>query len=144
MNNGAKADKLVSMQEAIAAYISDDCSVAIEGFTAFICFAAGHEIIRQQHRNLTLIRMTPDLIYDQMIAAGAASKLVFSYLGNPGVGSLYCIRRAMEKAIPRPLELEEYSHYGLVGRYAAGASRLPFFPLRSYIGSDMLEVNPLI
>jgi glutaconate CoA-transferase subunit A len=88
--------------------------------------------------------MTPDLIYDQMIAAGTASKLIFSYMGNPGVGSLYCIRRAVEKAIPYPLELEEYSHYGLVGRYAAGAARLPFFALRSYIGSDMLAANPLI
>ena len=144
MNNAAKANKLVSMQEAIATYVSDNSSVAIEGFTGFICFAAGHEIIRQQRRSLTLIRMTPDLIYDQMIAAGTASKLIFSYLGNPGVGSLYCIRRAVEKAIPRPLELEEYSHYGLVGRFAAGASRLPFFALRSYIGSDMLEANPLI
>jgi glutaconate CoA-transferase subunit A len=144
MNNRAKTDKLVSMQEAIAAHVGDDCSVAIEGFTGFICFAAGHEIIRQRRRNLTLIRMTPDLIYDQMIAAGVARKLVFSYMGNPGVGSLYCIRRAVEKAIPGPLELEEYSHYGLVGRYAAGASRLPFFALRSYLGSDMLAANPLI
>jgi glutaconate CoA-transferase, subunit A len=144
MNKAAKANKLVSMQEAIATYVADNYSVTIEGFTAFICFAAGHEIIRQRRRNLTLIRMTPDLIYDQMIAAGVASKLVFSYMGNPGVGSLYCIRRAVEKAIPRSLELEEYSHYGLVGRYAAGASRLPFFPLRSYVGSDMLVANPLI
>ena len=144
MNNGAKADKLVSMKEAIATYVGDNCSVAIEGFTAFICFAAGHEIIRQRRRNLTLIRMTPDLIYDQMIAAGVGRKLVFSYMGNPGVGSLYCIRRAVERAIPHPLELEEYSHYGLVGRYAAGASRSPFFPLRSYVGSDMLAANPLI
>jgi glutaconate CoA-transferase, subunit A len=136
--------KLISMREAIATYVSDGCSVAMEGFTGFICFAAGHEIIRQRRRDLTLIRMTPDLIYDQMIAAGTAKKLIFSYTGNPGVGSLYCIRRAVEKAIPLPLELEEYSHYGLVGRYAAGASHLPFFPLRSYIGSDMLEVNPLI
>jgi glutaconate CoA-transferase, subunit A len=139
-----KGGKLVSMREAIATYVSDGCSVAMEGFTGFICFAAGHEIIRQRHHDLTLIRMTPDLIYDQMIAAGTAKKLIFSYTGNPGVGSLYCIRRAVEKAIPLPLELEEYSHYGLVGRYAAGASHLPFFPLRSYIGSDMLEVNPLI
>jgi glutaconate CoA-transferase subunit A len=140
----AKTGKLVSMQEAIATYVTDGCSVAMEGFTGFICFAAGHEIIRQRRRDLTLIRMTPDLIYDQMIAAGTAKKLVFSYTGNPGVGSLYCIRRAVEKDIPLPLELEEYSHYGLVGRYAAGASRLPFFPLRSYIGSDMLKANPLI
>jgi len=140
----AQADKLVSMREAIATYVRDGCSLAMEGFTGFICFAAGHEIIRQRRRDLTLIRMTPDLIYDQMIAAGTAKKLIFSYTGNPGVGSLYCIRRAVEKDIPLPLELEEYSHYGLVGRYAAGAARLPFFPLRSYIGSDMLEANPLI
>ena len=140
----AQADKLASMQDAIGTYVSDGDSVAMEGFTGFICFAAGHEIIRQRRRDLTLIRMTPDLIYDQMIAAGTAKKLIFSYIGNPGVGSLYCIRRAVEKGIPLPLELEEYSHYGLVGRYAAGAARLPFFPLRSYMGSDMLEVNPLI
>jgi glutaconate CoA-transferase, subunit A len=144
VKNAAEIGKLVSMREAIATYVSDGCSVAMEGFTGFICFAAGHEIIRQRHHDLTLIRMTPDLIYDQMIAAGTAKKLIFSYTGNPGVGSLYCIRRAVEKAIPLPLELEEYSHYGLVGRYAAGASHLPFFPLRSYIGSDMLKVNPLI
>lgn len=144
MNKPAKTNKLVSMQEAIAAYVDDNCSVAIEGFTGSICFAAGHEIIRRRRRNLSLIRMTPDLIYDQMIAAGVAKKLIFSYMGNPGVGSLYCIRRAVEKAIPCPLELEEYSHYGLVGRYAAGASRSPFFALRSYIGSDMLPANPLI
>ena len=144
MNKTAKADKLVAMKEAIATYVSDDCSVTIEGFTGSICFAAGHEIIRQQRRGLTLTRMTPDLIYDQMIAAGSARKLIFSYMGNPGVGSLYCIRRAVEQAIPCPLELEEYSHYGLVGRYAAGASRVPFFPLRSYVGSDMLDANPLI
>jgi glutaconate CoA-transferase, subunit A len=135
-------DKRVSMQEAIAAHVHDGMSVAIEGFTAFIGFAAGHEIIRQQRKNLTLIRMTPDLIYDQMIAAGVASKLVFSYLGNPGVGSLHCIRRAVEKSIPSPLEIEEYSHYGMVGRYMAGAMRMPFFPLRSYAGTDMPAANP--
>jgi len=144
MNDTAKTDKLVSMRQAIAAHVSDGSSVAIEGFTGFICFAAGHEIIRQRRRDLTLIRMTPDLIYDQMIAAGAAKKLIFSYMGNPGVGSLYCIRRAVEKGVPQPLDLEEYSHYGMVGRYAAGASRMPFFPLRSYFGTDMIEVNPLI
>ncbi len=134
-------DKRLSMQEAIAEYIHDGVCVAIEGFTAFICFAAGHEIIRQRRRDLTLIRMTPDLIYDQMIAAGVASKLVFSYLGNPGVGSLHCVRRAVEKGIPIPLEIEEYSHYGMVGRYTAGAMRLPFFPLRSYTGSDIPGIN---
>ncbi len=144
MNAFVKVSKLLSMQAAVATYIHDGMSVALEGFTSFICFAAGHEIIRQRRRDLTLMRMTPDLIYDQMIAAGVASKLIFSYLGNPGVGSLYCIRRAVEKGIPQPLELEEYSHYGMVARYAAGAARLPFFPLRSYVGSDLLEANPKI
>ncbi|MCX6047230.1 MAG: CoA transferase subunit A [Chloroflexi bacterium] len=139
-----KVSKLLSMQAAVAAYVQDGMSIALEGFTSFICFAAGHEIIRQRRRNLTLMRMTPDLLYDQMIAAGVASKLIFSYLGNPGVGSLYCIRRAVEKGIPRPLELEEYSHYGMVARYAAGAARLPFYPLRSYLGSDLPHVNPQI
>ena len=137
-------DKRRSLKEAIAEYVQDDLSVAIEGFTAFICFAAGHEIIRQQRRNLTLIRMTPDVIYDQMVAAGVARKVVFSYLGNPGVGPLHCLRRAIEKGIPVPLEIEEYSHYGMVGRYLAGASHLPFFPLRSYIGSEMPRVNEQI
>ena len=137
-------NKLLSMHDAIAAHVHDGDSVAIEGFTAFICFAAGHEIIRQGRRELTLIRMTPDLLYDQMIAAGVARGLVFAYLGNPGVGSLHCIRRAVEKGIPRPLELEEYSHFGLVARYLAGASNLPFYPLRSYAGSDLPSVNPRI
>lgn len=137
-------DKRLSLAEAVARYVSDGCSLAIEGFTAFICFAAGHEIIRQRKRDLTLIRMTPDLIYDQMVATGAARKLVFSYLGNPGVGSLHCIRRAVEQGIPQGLELEEYSHYGMVGRYLAGASRLPFYPLRSYTGSDLPAANPRI
>jgi glutaconate CoA-transferase subunit A len=138
------ADKLTSMRDAIAAYVHDGSTVTIEGFTACICFAAAHEIIRQGRRDLTLCRMTPDLIYDQMIAAGCARKLVFSYLGNPGVGSLHCIRRAVEKSVPVPLELEEYSHFGMVGRYLAGAFRLPFFPLRSYVGSDLPKVNPRI
>ncbi len=135
------ADKRLSLREAIAEYVHDGMSVAIEGFTAFICFAAGHEIIRQRRRDLTLLRMTPDLIYDQMVAAGTARKLVFSYLGNPGVGPLHCLRRAIENGIPAPLELEEYSHYGMVGRYMAGATHLPFFPLQSYLGSDMPKVN---
>jgi glutaconate CoA-transferase subunit A len=108
------------------------------------CFAAAHEIIRQGRHDLTLCRLTPDLIYDQMIAAGCARKLVFSYLGNPGVGSLHAVRRAVEKGIPAPLELEEYSHFGMVGRYLAGAYRMPFFPLRSYAGSDLPKVNSRI
>ncbi|MCZ2114344.1 MAG: CoA transferase subunit A [Anaerolineae bacterium] len=136
--------KLITMREAVERYVEDGSTLAIEGFTAFICFAAAHEIIRQRKRDLVLCRLTPDLIYDQMIAAGVAAKLVFSYLGNPGVGSLHCIRRAVEKAIPRPLEIEEYSHFGMVGRYTAGAADLPFFPLRSYLGSDMPAANDRI
>ena len=136
--------KVTTLREAIAEHVHDGDSIAIEGFTAFICFAAAHEIIRQGRRDLTLCRMTPDLIYDQMIAAGCARKMVFSYLGNPGVGSLHCVRRAVEKAIPRPLEVEEYSHFGMVARYMAGAARLPFFPLRSYLGADQPRVNPQI
>lgn len=136
--------QIMSMRQAVARYVHDGDTIAIEGFTAFICFAAAHEIIRQGRRDLTLCRMTPDLVYDQMIAAGCASKLVFSYLGNPGVGSLHCVRRAVEKGIPRPLEIEEYSHFGMVGRYLAGAAHLPFFPLRSYLGSDLAKANPRI
>jgi glutaconate CoA-transferase subunit A len=136
--------KLISLKEAVARYVPDRAAVAIEGFTAFICFSAAHEIIRQRKKDLVLCRMTPDLIYDQMVAAGCASKLVFSYLGNPGVGSLHCIRRAVEKSIPNPLEIEEYSHFGMVGRYTAGAAKLPFFPLRSYYGTDLVEANSMI
>lgn len=138
------SNKLMTMREAAGRFVEDGCTLAIEGFTAFICFAAAHEIIRQRKRDLVLCRLTPDLIYDQMIAAGVASKLVFSYLGNPGVGSLHCIRRAIEQGVPRPLAIEEYSHFGMVGRYMAGAADLPFFPLRSYIGSDMPAANDLI
>ncbi len=136
--------KLCTMHDAVARYVADGATVAIEGFTAFICFAAAHEIIRQRKRDLVLCRLTPDLIYDQMIAAGVARKLIFSYLGNPGVGSLHCIRRAVEQGVPRSLEIEEYSHFGMVGRYMAGAANLPFFPLRSYIGSDMPTANDRI
>src|SRR5213075_1130587 len=114
--------RICGLAEAVAELVHDGDTVALEGFTAFICFAAGHEIIRQRRRDLTLIRMTPDLLYDQMIAAGVASRLVFSYLGNPGVGPLACIRRAVEQDVPAPLAIEEYSHYGMVGRYIAGAS----------------------
>lgn len=136
--------KLMSMREAVSRYVPDGAVVAIEGFTAFICFSAAHEIIRQHKQHLTLCRLTPDLIYDQMIAAGVADKLVFSYMGNPGVGNLHCIRRAVEKGVPQPLEIEEYSHFGMVGRYLAGASKLPFFPLKSYAGTDLPTANPRI
>jgi glutaconate CoA-transferase subunit A len=136
--------KVTSMRDAVAAIIHDGDVVAIEGFTHLICFAAGHEIIRQHRRDLTLARLTPDLIYDQMVAAGTARKLVFSWLGNPGVGGLHAIRRRVEDEDPAPLELEEYSHFGMVGRYTAGASNLPFFPLRSYFETDLPKANPLI
>ncbi|HEX8218038.1 MAG TPA: CoA-transferase [Chloroflexia bacterium] len=138
------SDKRVSMREAISTYVRSGQTLALEGFTASIPFSAAHEIIRQGHTGLTLARMTPDLVYDQMVAAGLARKLVFSYLGNPGVGPLHAIRRSIEQGKPAPLELEEYSHYGMVGRYMAGAYRLPFFPLRSYTGTDLPAVNPLI
>jgi glutaconate CoA-transferase subunit A len=131
------------MRDAIAEFVRDGDTVAIEGFTHLISFAAGHEIIRQRRRDLTLARMTPDLVYDQLVAAGCASKLVFSWLGNPGVGSLHAIRRATE-ATPPELVLEEYSHFGMVCRYTAGAMNLPFFPLRSYTDTDLPKANPLI
>jgi len=133
--------KVGSLRDAVAAHVRDGDTVAIEGFTHLISFAAAHEIIRQGRRGLTLARLTPDLVYDQMVAAGCASRLVFSWLGNPGVGSLHSIRRAIEAGT---LEIEEYSHHGMVARYAAGASRLPFFPLRSYDGSDLAAANPRI
>lgn len=132
------------MHEAIGRFVRDGDTLVIEGFTHLICFAAAHEIIRQQRRDLTLARLTPDLIYDQLIAAGCAKKLIFSWAGNPGVGSLHGMRRAVEKAQPQPLELEEYSHFGLVARLCAGAAKLPFWPLRDYRGSDLPAVNPLI
>ena len=128
------------MRDAVAAHVRDGDTVVIEGFTHLICFAAGHEIIRQGRRNLTLCRLTPDLIYDQMIAAGCARKLVFSWAGNPGAGSLHAFRRAAEGK-DAPLELEEYSHFGMVARLSAGAARLPFWPLRNYMGTDLPEVN---
>ncbi len=132
------------MHDAIRALVHDGDTVAIEGFTQLICFAAAHEIMRQRKQDLTLCRLTPDMVYDQMIAAGVCKKLVFSYAGNPGVGSLQAFRRAIEKNEPRPLELEEYSHFGMVGRYIAGAARLPFYPVNSYVGSDLPKANPRI
>jgi len=135
--------KVASMRDAIAELVRDGDTVAIEGFTHLISFAAGHEIIRQRKRDLVLARMTPDVIYDQMIAAGTARKLVFSWLGNPGVGGLHAIRRVTEGS-EASLELEEYSHFGMVARYTAGAANLPFFPLRSYFETDLPVANPLI
>jgi glutaconate CoA-transferase, subunit A len=136
--------KVTTMREAVAAHVHDGDTVVIEGFTHLICFAAGHEIIRQRRRDLVLCRLTPDLIYDQMIAAGCARKLVFSWAGNPGAGSLHAFRRAVEGKGTAPLELEEYSHFGMVGRLCAGAARLPFWPMRNYMGTDLPAVNPRI
>lgn len=135
--------KVVSMKDAIAAHVRDGDTVVIEGFTHLICFAAGHEIIRQRRKDLTLCRLTPDLIYDQLIAAGCARKLVFSWAGNPGAGSLHAFRRAVEKGTP-PLEIEEYSHFGMVARMSAGAASLPFWVMRNYMGTDLPVANPRI
>lgn len=137
------SNKVASMKEAVASFVKDGDTVVIEGFTHLICFAAGHEIIRQGRKDLTLCRLTPDLIYDQMIAAGCARKLVFSWAGNPGVGSLHAFRRAVEARPPR-LDIEEYSHFGMVARLSAGAANLPFWPLRNYEGTDIPRVNPKI
>src|SRR4029079_5278019 len=121
--------EIVSLAEAVERAIHDGDAVAMEGFTHLIPFAAGHEVIRQRRRNLTLVRMTPDLIYDQLIGAGCAAKLVFSWGGNPGVGSLHRLRDAIEKGWPQPLALEEYSHAALAKAYDPGAARLPFLAL---------------
>jgi glutaconate CoA-transferase subunit A len=134
--------KLRDLSAAIRELVHDGDTVVMEGFTHLIPFAAGHEVIRQRRRDLTLVRLTPDLIYDQMIAAGCCRKVIFSWAGNPGAGSLYAFRRAVEKGIPHPVEIEEYSHFGLAMRLFAGASGLPFMPLRSYGGSDLPRVNP--
>ncbi len=137
-------DKIVGLREAVAESINDGDSVALEGFTHLIPFAAAHEIIRQERKDLTLIRMTPDLIYDQMIGMGCADKLIFSWGGNPGVGSLHRFRDAVENGWPQPLVLEEHSHAGMASRYVAGASNLPFAVLRGYVGTDLPKVTDTI
>ena len=130
--------EIVTLAEAIAAAVHDGDTVAMEGFTHLIPHAAGREVIRQGRRGLTLVRMTPDVIYDQLIGAGCARKLVFSWAGNPGVGSLHRFRDAVERSWPGPLELEEHSHAGMANRYVAGASGLPFAVLRGYNGTGLL------
>ncbi|GCE16803.1 CoA transferase subunit A [Dictyobacter kobayashii] len=134
----------LSLQAAIAEYVQDGSTIALEGFTHLIPFAAGHEIIRQQKRDLCLIRMTPDLIYDQMIGMGCVRKLIFSWGGNPGVGTLHRLRDAVEHDWPQSLELEEHSHAALANAYAAGAAGLPCAIFRGYQGSDLVKVNPNI
>ncbi|RNL87589.1 CoA transferase subunit A [Halostreptopolyspora alba] len=136
--------KLATMRDAIAEHVNDGDTVALEGFTHLIPVAAGHELIRQRRQRLTIVRMTPDIVFDQLVAAGVATKMIFSFTGNSSVGSLHAIRRAIEHGDPRPLEIEEYSHYGLLGRYIAGASHLPFYPVRSYAGGDLPARNPNI
>jgi glutaconate CoA-transferase, subunit A len=129
--------EISSLSDALAGLVSDGDSVAMEGFTHLIPFAAGHELLRQGRKELELIRMTPDVLYDQMLGMGAARRLVFSYGGNPGVGSLHRFRDAIEHDWPRPVELEEHSHAGMANRYAAGAARLPFAVMRGYVGTDL-------
>jgi glutaconate CoA-transferase subunit A len=131
--------ELTTLSEAVAGLVRDGDAVALEGFTHLIPFAAGHELLRQERRDLELIRMTPDVLYDQMVGAGAARKLVFSYAGNPGVGSLHRLRDAVEHGWPRPIEIEEHSHAGMANRYAAGAAHLPFAVLRGYWGTDLVQ-----
>jgi glutaconate CoA-transferase subunit A len=129
--------EVMTLSEAVATLVHDGDAVALEGFTHLIPFAAGHELLRQGRQELELIRMTPDILYDQMIGMGAARKLVFSYGGNPGVGSLHRFRDAVEHEWPRPIELEEHSHAGMANRYAAGAARMPFAVMRGYVGTDL-------
>ncbi|HSM43998.1 MAG TPA: CoA-transferase, partial [Acidimicrobiia bacterium] len=131
--------EFTSLRDAIADLVPDGSVVAMEGFTHLIPVAAGHEVIRQEKRDLTLVRMTPDVIYDQLIGAGCAARLVFSWGGNPGVGSLHRLRDAVENGHPRPLDTEEHTHAGMAARYAAGASGLPFGILLGYIGTDLME-----
>jgi glutaconate CoA-transferase subunit A len=133
--------EFLTLAQAVAQFVQDGDVVALEGFTHLIPFAAGHEIIRQKRRDLTLIRMTPDILYDQMIGMGAARKLIFSWGGNPGVGSLHRLRDAIEHGWPHPLEIEEHSHAGLANAYEAGASGMPCAIFRGYQGSDLARVN---
>jgi len=136
--------ELTALSEAVHDLVHDGDTVALEGFTHLIPFAAGHEIIRQQRRHLTLVRLTPDVIFDQMIGMGVADALVFSWGGNPGVGSLHRFRDAIERGWPAPLRIEEHSHAGMANRYVAGASHLPFAVVRGYAGTDLLTHTPTL
>src|SRR5207244_12087979 len=136
--------RFLSLAEAVESTLRDGDAVAMEGFTHLIPFAAGHEVIRQRRRHLTLIKMTPDLIYDQLIGMGCAEKLIFSWGGNPGVGSLHRFRDAVENGCPRPLTIEEHSHAAMANAYAAAAAGLPCAIFRGYIGVDLPKVNPNI
>jgi glutaconate CoA-transferase, subunit A len=136
-----KAGKIQPLPEAVASLVQDGSFVALEGFTHLIPFAAGHELLRQGRQDLTVVRLTPDILFDQMIGLGRVEQVVFSYGGNPGVGSLHRFRDAVENGWPRPIELREHSHAGLANAYAAGASQLPFAVLRGYAGTDLPEHN---
>lgn len=136
--------EFVTLEEAIASHLKDGDSVAMEGFTHLIPYAAGHEVIRQGRRDLTLIRMTPDLLYDQLIGMGCAKAMKFSWGGNPGVGSLHRFRDAVENGWPHPLAIEEHSHAAMANAYEAGAANLPFAVFRGYLGADLPKVNPTI
>ena len=144
MNDGRvhEPPPVLELSEAVERLSADGQAVALEGFTHLIPFAAAHELIRQNRRDLTLIRMTPDVVYDQMIGVGLAAELVFSYGGNPGVGSLHRFRDAVENGWPRPLRMVEHSHAGMANAYVAGASSLPFGVLRGYRGTGLAEANP--
>jgi len=134
----------LSLAQAVEKFVHDGDAVAMEGFTHLIPFAAGHEVIRQRRRDLTLIRMTPDILYDQLIGVGAVRKLIFSWGGNPGVGSLHRMREAVERGWPAPLEIEEHSHAAMANAYEAGAAGMPCAVFRGYRGSDLAKVNPNI
>ena len=136
-----KAGKIQPLPEAVASLVTDGCFVALEGFTHLIPFAAGHEVLRQGHDELTVVRLTPDVLFDQMIGLGRVKRVIFSYGGNPGVGSLHRFRDAVENGWPRPIELREHSHAGLANAYVAGASHLPFAVLRGYAGTDLPAQN---
>lgn len=141
---GSELTKISSLREAVGDLVRDGDEVALEGFTHLIPTAAAHEVIRQEKKALTLVRMTPDIIYDQMIGMGCAAKLIFSWGGNPGVGSLHRLRDAVEHGYPYPLQIEEHSHAGMANRYVAGASNLPFAVMRGYVGTDLPEVTSTI
>jgi glutaconate CoA-transferase subunit A len=131
--------EIVPLGEAVRELVHDGDTVALEGFTHLIPHAAGHELVRQERKELTLVRMTPDIVYDQLIGMGCARKLLFSWGGNPGVGSLHRLRDAVERGWPGPLELEEHSHAGMAAAYAAGAAKLPFGVVRGYEGTDLVD-----
>ena len=136
--------EIMALRDAVSRCIHNGDTVAFEGFTHLIPHAAGHEVIRQKKRDLTLVRMTPDIIYDQLIGMGCAKKMIFSWGGNPGVGSLHRFRDAVEKAWPQRLELEEHSHAAMASAYEAGAAGLPFAVLRAYLGTDFAKANAFI